>query len=123
VPHASVVDGIVPAAQRDDARPRDGEAVDAGAACLEQRDVLLRLSVRIAGDGTGTAVGDGAWLSAEDVPDGVGAAVDVLRAFDLVAAEKRLSELEPCRAAVESLKNLRCCAEAPEEVFGQGAVF
>lgn len=82
-----LVDGVLASAERDDARPGEREAVRRRADGLEERDVLARTVVRIAGYGATAAVGNLARDRAERVPDRGPAAVLVDGAFDLVAAQ------------------------------------
>jgi hypothetical protein len=81
---ARLVDGVVAAAEGDDARPREGEAVAVDAQLLEQRDVLAGAPVRVARSDARAAVGDLAGDFAEGVPDGRATAIGVDRTLDLV---------------------------------------
>jgi hypothetical protein len=65
---AGLVDRVVAASQRDDAGPRDGEAVALGAGLLQQLNVLVCAVVRVAGDITAVAAGNLARDLAECVP-------------------------------------------------------
>jgi len=69
VVNALLVDGVVAAAERDQAGPGEGEAVGGGAERLEEVDILLGAVVRVASDGARAAVGDLAGDGAEGVPD------------------------------------------------------
>lgn len=80
-----LVDGVVAAAQRDDAAPGNAEAVGFGAQRLHERHVVFVAVVGVAGDVAVGAVGNFARDAAEGVPDAVGAAIFVGCAFDLVA--------------------------------------
>ena len=78
-------DGVVAAAEGDDAGPGEGEAVGFGFCFFEQGNVFGGAVVGIAGYVAGAAVCDFAWDAAEAVPDGVCAAVLMGGSFDLVA--------------------------------------
>jgi len=90
---ARLVNGVVAAAQRDDARPGDGEAVGLGAGLLEELDVLGGAVVGVAGDVAGAGAGDLAGNLAEGVPDGGAASVGFGSAFNLVAVWRVSTEM------------------------------
>ena len=79
---AALVDGAGPHGQ--DARPADAEAVCARAQVGHQSDVLWVAVVVVAGDVAGAAIGDGARLAGEGVPDRRSSAVLGRCSLDLV---------------------------------------
>lgn len=91
VVESSLVEGIIPPAEGDDARPREGEAVGGYAEGLEKGNVLGSAVVAVTGDGAAGPVGDFTGDGAKGVPDGGAAAVFGGGAFDLVAVLLLLS--------------------------------
>ncbi len=79
---AGLVDGASPRGQ--DARPADAEAICARPQIGHQPDVLWVAVVVVAGDVARAAVGDGARLAGEGVPDRRSSAVLGRRSLDLV---------------------------------------
>lgn len=79
------VEGIVAAAERDDAGPGDGEAVGFGTIGFEECNVFFDAVVGVAGGETGRTIGDLAGDGGEGVPNGGATAVFIGGAFNLVS--------------------------------------
>jgi len=82
---ALLVDGVVAAAERNDTRPGEGEAVGLGFCLFQQCNVLGRTMIRITGDIARAAVCNLPRDAAEAVPNGVGSTILVGGTLDLVA--------------------------------------
>ena len=87
---ASLVDGIIAAANGDDTRPGEGKPVGLGTELLQQGDVVGGPVIRVAGDlpvslNAVRPLGNLAVDLTESIPDGRTAAIFVNGAFDLVA--------------------------------------
>ena len=83
------------AADRQDARPADRQAVRIASQPAKQADILAPAVVVIARDVSGLAGRDRAWPPAERVPDRGSLPVGIMPAFDLVRGGGRAEE-EPC---------------------------
>jgi hypothetical protein len=81
-----IVDGVVAAAERYDAGPREGKAVRFCANILQEGNVLVSAVVGIACNFSGFSACYLARDAAERVPNGIGTAIFMRRAFDLVTA-------------------------------------
>jgi len=86
-----LVHRVVASAEGDDTGPREGKAVGFCADFFQKSNILVSAVVGIAGHIARLATSNLAWDAAEGVPDGVGAAILMRRAFDLVAVGSKLS--------------------------------
>jgi hypothetical protein len=81
--YAFLVDGVLPAAEGNNAGPGDGEAVGLDVVLFHELYVLFPELVRVRGDVTIASIEGTAWLPGELVPDAGAAAVDVRSPFNL----------------------------------------
>lgn len=102
-----LVDGVVAATERDNARPGDGKAVSLGAGLLQELNVLRNAVVGVAGDITRAAASDLAWDLAERVPDGWPTAVSIRSTLNLVARRLLVSMGSSCVTAQGRNSELR----------------
>lgn len=116
---AGLIQRVRAPAERDHARPGDGEAVCGGARGLQKADILRHAVVGVAGDIAGSAVSCFSRGVREGVPDGGTAAVFFGRTLNLVAAGRVSNCVCVCvsvdRGGGEG--NLPGGGKAPEKVF------
>ncbi len=111
--YAGGVYGIVSASERNNTRPGDREAVRLGTCEFEECDIFCGAVVRVAGYISRGAIGDLPGDCTEGVPDGGATAICGGGTFNLVAITVNT------QSTGRVTFDLRCCCEAPEEVFGK----